>query len=87
MLNKNDNEESSLALTPGDDSLKKNSQAGSKKDKAMLTIEEHKKNHGIDDSVFQAVIQYKGWAGGKKIPEAVFADAVQSFLGASMGGV
>jgi hypothetical protein len=55
-------------------------------EKKVLTIEEHKKNLNVDAPVFAAVIQAKGWAGGKKVPEAVFKRAVEDFLGAPMGG-
>jgi hypothetical protein len=50
------------------------------------TIEEHKKNLNIDAPVFAAVIQAKGWASGKKVPEAAFKKAVEDFLGAPMDG-
>ncbi|MDR0487039.1 MAG: hypothetical protein LBG91_02205 [Treponema sp.] len=55
-------------------------------EKTVLTIEEHKKNLNVDAPVFAAVIQTKGWASGKKVPEAVFKKAVEDFLGAPMGG-
>jgi len=55
-------------------------------DKKVITIEEHKKNLNIDAPVFAAVMQSKGWASGKRVPEAVFKKAVEDFLGAPMGG-
>jgi hypothetical protein len=55
-------------------------------EKDVLTIEEHKKNLNVAAPVFAAVIQTKGWASGKKVPEAVFKKAVEDFLGAPMGG-
>jgi len=70
--------------------------AGQKKDQKddqekekteIATIEEHKKNMNISAPVFAAVIQMKGWASGKKVPEAVFEEAVKEFLGAPMDGV
>ena len=50
------------------------------------TIEEHKENLGIKAPVFAAVMQAEGWAGGKRIPEADFKKAVESFLGSPIGG-
>jgi hypothetical protein len=54
--------------------------------KNVLAIEEHKKNLKVGAPVFAAVMQTKGWASGKKVPEAVFKKAVEDFLGAPMGG-
>jgi hypothetical protein len=55
-------------------------------EKKVLAIEEHKKNLNIDAPIFAAVMQAKGWASGKKVPEAVFKKAIEEFLGAPMGG-
>jgi hypothetical protein len=63
---------------------KENDQPGS--NSGDPTIEEHKKNLNVDAPVFAAVMQTKGWASGKKVPEAVFKKAVEDFLGAPMGG-
>ena len=52
----------------------------------VLTIEEHQKNRGIDLPVFHAVMQAEDWAASKKVPLAVFQEAVENFLGAPMGG-
>jgi len=52
----------------------------------VLSIEEHQQNLEIDDAVFQAVIQYKGWASGKKVSKEVFKKAVKDFMNAPMGG-
>jgi len=51
------------------------------------TIEEHKKNLNISAPVFAAVMQSKGWASGKRVPEASFKKAVEDFLNAPMDGV
>ena len=55
-------------------------------DSAMLAIEEHRVNLDINVPVFRAVMQEQGWAAGKKITEAAFIDAVESFLGSPIGG-
>ena len=52
----------------------------------VLTIEEHRKNLNVDAPVFQAIMTAQKWASGKKVPEAVFIEAVESFLGSPMGG-
>jgi hypothetical protein len=52
----------------------------------VLSIEEHQQNLEIDDAVFQAVIQYKNWASGKKVSKEVFKKAVKDFMNAPMGG-
>jgi len=52
----------------------------------LPTIEEHSQNLGVDAPVFAAVMQAEGWAAGKRVTEAVFKEAVKSFLGAPMGG-
>jgi len=52
----------------------------------ILTIEEHRKNLNVNAPVFAAVMQAKGWASGKKVPQAVFEKAVADFLGAPMDG-
>jgi hypothetical protein len=51
-----------------------------------LTIEEHARNMKIDAPVFAAVMQSEKWAGGKRVPETVFKQAVEGFLKAPMGG-
>ena len=53
---------------------------------AILTIEEHRQNLGIDVPVFLAVMELQGWATGKKIPKTDFLKAVESFLKSSIGG-
>ena len=60
------------------------SQAANKPE--LLTIEEHRKNLGIEAPVFAAVMQAEKWAAGKKILEADFLSAVNRFLAGSMGG-
>jgi hypothetical protein len=50
------------------------------------TIEEHARNMKIDAPVFAAVMQSEKWAGGKRVPEKVFKEAVEGFLKAPMGG-
>jgi hypothetical protein len=55
-------------------------------DLTILTIEEHARRLHIDKPVFAAVMQTERWAGGKKVPEAVFKQAVEGFLNAPMGG-
>jgi hypothetical protein len=52
----------------------------------VFSIEEHQQNLKIDDAVFQAVIQYKNWASGKKVSKEVFKAAVKDFMDAPMGG-
>ena len=67
-----------------------NNSAGSEPDKGkgdnIRTIEEHKENMGISAPVFAAVMQTQKWGSGKKVPEAVFKNAVEEFLGAPMDG-
>lgn len=53
----------------------------------LLAIEEHAKRMHIDKPVFAAVMQAENWAGGKKVPEAVFKRAVDGFLNGPMGGI
>jgi hypothetical protein len=67
---------------PPDDTPKDGGEEGSE----FLTVEEHKKNLGIDAPVFAAVMQSKKWGSGKKVPKADFVKAVKDFLGAPMGG-
>ena len=55
-------------------------------EKNIRTIEEHKENLGIDAPVFAAVMQTQKWGSGKKVPEAVFKNAVDEFMGAPMDG-
>jgi len=52
----------------------------------LFTIEEHARRLNIDAPVFAAVMQTERWANGKKVPEAVFKQAVEGFLNAPMGG-
>jgi hypothetical protein len=52
----------------------------------FLAIEEHAKTRNIAAPIFAAVRQMKGWSAGKKVEEAEFAEAVNAFLGAPMGG-
>jgi hypothetical protein len=52
----------------------------------FLAIEEHAKARGLSAPVFAAVRQMKGWSEGKKVEKAEFAGAVDTFLGAPMGG-
>jgi hypothetical protein len=51
----------------------------------LLTVEEHARQQGVAPSIFAAVMQSKNWAYGRKTSEAVFKDAVDAFLGVSMG--
>jgi hypothetical protein len=78
---------------PGDDTPEGGKPGGdgkpgpSEKDvPADLTVEEHARNMKIDAPVFAAVMQSEKWAGGKRVPEAVFKQAVEGFLKAPMGG-
>lgn len=52
----------------------------------LLAIEEHAKRLKVDAPIFAAVMQTERWANGKKVPEAVFKQAVEGFLNAPMGG-
>jgi hypothetical protein len=54
--------------------------------KALLTIEDYRKKHAVDPSILAAIMQMQHWAAGKKVPETVFTDAVNAFLGAPIGG-
>jgi hypothetical protein len=51
------------------------------------TIEEHAKAQNINAPIFAALMQSQKWASGKRVPEAVFNQAVKGFLGAPMGGL
>ena len=50
------------------------------------TIEEHAQKMKIGAPVFAAVVDSNKWASGKRMPLAVFEQAVKDFLGAPMGG-
>ncbi|MHB9292682.1 hypothetical protein Holit_01784 [Hollandina sp. SP2] len=49
-------------------------------------IEEHAKARGLSAPVFAAVRQMKGWSEGKKVEVTEFNEAVNTFLGAPIGG-
>jgi hypothetical protein len=53
----------------------------------FLAIEEHASAMSISAPVFAAVLQYKGWAMGKKIEKNEFEEAVKDVLNAPIGGV
>ena len=76
---KEDNDSANDLINPNENSQP----AGSP---GLKTIEEHRENLGIGAPVFAAVMQSEGWAAGKKVPEATFIKAVETFLGAPMGG-
>jgi hypothetical protein len=59
--------------------------AGAKGDE-VFTVEEIAKTRNVSAPVFAAVMQANNWAAGKKVPVAVFEEAVKGFLGAPMGG-
>ena len=54
--------------------------------KGILTVEEHKEKLNISAPVFAAVMQTQKWGRGKRVPVAVFKNAVEDFLGAPMDG-
>jgi hypothetical protein len=58
-----------------------------KNDNSIRTIEEHCEELGIQAPVFQAVMMAEGWAACKKVPQAIFKQAVKTFLGSPMGGI
>jgi hypothetical protein len=72
---------------PGNSNEQKNVQEKKDGKQNIAAIEEHKKNLNISAPIFAAVVQSKGWASGKRVPEAIFKEAVEDFLGAPMDGV
>jgi hypothetical protein len=80
----NDQPENNTGDSVSENNQPNNNPAESNSD--VLTIEEHKINLKIDAPVFAAVVQLKGWCSGKRMPETVFKQAVEEFLGAPMGG-
>jgi hypothetical protein len=75
------------SLAESQEELNPSGQPENKKGKPEFpTIEEHAKMQNIDAPIFAAVMQNKQWASGKRVPEAVFNQAVKDFLGAPMGG-
>jgi hypothetical protein len=52
----------------------------------LLTIEELAEKLKVGKPVLAAVKQSEGWSEGKKVTEAVFKTAIETFLGAPMGG-
>jgi hypothetical protein len=57
-----------------------------KKTSGLDTVEDHAKRAALAASVFAAVMQARGWAAGKRVPEEEFKQAVDAFLKAPMGG-
>jgi hypothetical protein len=52
----------------------------------VFTVEELAKTRNVGAPVFAAVMQANNWAAGKKVPVAVFEQAVKGFLDGPMGG-
>ncbi|MDR2807761.1 MAG: hypothetical protein LBB43_02005 [Spirochaetaceae bacterium] len=53
----------------------------------VLTIEEHAKRQGSAPSILAAVMQFEGWACGKKIAEDEFKRAINAFLSSPISGL
>jgi hypothetical protein len=62
------------------------SDPGSGETPDLPAIEDHAKEHKTPASVFAAVMQMQGWAAGKKVTAEEYREAVETFMGAPMGG-
>jgi hypothetical protein len=51
-----------------------------------LSIEEHAEKLKVGKPIVAAVMQAEGWAAGKRVTEAVFKTAIDTFLNAPMNG-